>query len=317
MRFKLIVLLFIQCTVLKAHHPSGNIYTNTLLTGREGIIAKGKFSFLLITQANNFKLLSNTNAQSFNVNSMYVNNASLIYGVSKILNITASLPYLYVQGLSPISSIASEEKQYNGLGDASIYASIAVLKHKKINLIANVGVELPTGKTQNEYVNTITSTSNFGSNTFDGLFGLSIIKSFKTIKLIGQYQKTVTQKNSDNYHFGNNDQLSIKVTKSFAPKTCTEYSCTSNGSCLCSKKKESFFTINTGLIFEKNQQQQWNSENIENTGNCILFTSIGANIYINKNINIPIRSDLPLYQKINGVQNKISNRFTTGINFNF
>ncbi|MGH8005111.1 MAG: hypothetical protein ACRECJ_10370 [Limisphaerales bacterium] len=235
------------------------------------------------------------------------------YGISNSFGMNVELPYI-IREHSHIEDGSLETFNFEGFGDASVSGQYgfnfgSVISPARIDFLA--GIKIPTGLTsaENEDGEKAEATIQPGTGSWDGIFGANLQLPIFTVPSVagGLYGNLplnagisyrLNGKGTEDYQFGN--QVLAHVG--------TEYQMFSRLS----------------LLFQVNGRWQdfadigATGEFRSNTGGTYIFASPGLSFHVNNDVSAYSYAQIPVYQKVNGIQQvaKLNLQFGLTANLN-
>jgi len=235
----------------------------------------------------------------------------LQYGITGRFGLKAELPFIQREH-SHIEDSTVESFGFDGVGDLKAVGEYTLPFSDwefspRLTLLA--GIKFPTGKTDaaNEDGEVAEITIQPGTGSWDGIFGLNLKKPLFRVKTVtgGLYSNLpvtvgvtyqVNGKGKDDYKFG--EQILAHVG--------TEYLLFPHLSLLFQTdgRWQDFADVGTA------------GEYRSNTGGTWIFVSPGLNVQFNQAFSAYVYAQLPVYQKVNGIQQVAKLNLQVGLSAN-
>lgn len=223
----------------------------------------------------------------------------LRYGVSDRITLSAAVPYVLV---------GTAEGNASGLGDLITLMTVKAFSRNNFNVGIMAGVELPVGQQKNSTFDETTVV--VGSGSYDPMAGITIAKGWEKLTVKANALGKYTTNGFEDANYGN--LLVQNMTVGYQLKGVNAL-CTPDSA---QKKSGLYWNVFGGYYGEWLGQIEEDGEKDPNTGYYLGFASIGTSIGI-RGWNLPLTFLVPLYQQLNGEQNKSLFRFRIGVTKTF
>jgi len=235
----------------------------------------------------------------------FVTSPALRYGVNNRLVVSVILPYVSV-------TASGHDWSSNGLSDMMVLGDYHVCGNgtEKIRLSVTAGIKLPTGN-QHPYDQELPVALSSGS--YDPIVGASLVKKAGKVMLRANTFYKHSNKGFVDVYYGSFFSQSLMM--SFKP--CGEESCSPEDSLQRCKSLHPQFALFGGLVGESISPDIQDNIEIPNTGSYYLLAKAGIVLNFAESWSLPIALETPIYKSVNGMQNEISYRITTGLSFKF
>ena len=237
------------------------------------------------------------------------------YGVSDKLTISISQPYYWVNhnswGVDDNTGFwEPTENLESRLGNISLLSNYLIFKSKKSNFQVSVqgGLDLPIADKNSNgnqlYLN---------SGSINPILGLTASKNWNNLTAffsVNSKYNTVTGNGMNIGDFYTYDMsFNYLMKKKHNDENGIE--CDSN----CHETNKPVLTIFAGIKGELQNSNKYLSEAISNSGYYFQFIKVGAQIGIRNKVFMPVGFDIPVFQKINGIQNTVRWSMIIGLTF--
>jgi hypothetical protein len=224
----------------------------------------------------------------------------LLYGITDRLGVIVGVPFISRQH-SHIhhhhGADVHEAWSFSGLGDAVVTGQYALLlpdewSSGSLNLAA--GIKIPTGITdlKNEQGAVAEVPIQPGSGSFDGMIGFSYRGSLTTVPTLGNQFSTLTVEAGISYEFTGAGEDDWKAGNSLLVHVGSSYQFASRAS----------FLLQLNLKSQEKALPGTTNEPTESTGGVWFFVTPGMSVDFEQGFSLYAQLQLPLYQKVNGIQ---------------
>lgn len=232
------------------------------------------------------------------LNDMLITTASIRYGVTDQLMLSATLPHIL---------LFTDEGNDDGFGDLVLAGTYSLLKHQGFNLAAIGGVELPTGQQKDASFDNTTVV--IGSGSYDPMAGLTFSKKWEKIQLTGNGMYKFTTDGFDGNYYGDLCVQSLNVSYRLLGKN----NCSPSDSI-----RDNSFSIVTGAGYYGEWLDKITEDDVvdDNSGYYLGYATLSTKLSW-KQWSMPFVFSLPVIQNMNGNQHDAGLRFRTGLSFTF
>lgn len=235
---------------------------------------------------------------------MYATTLGLQYGVTNRFSVSANIPVYYArlqEYTMPYTTLLDSVKSTWRTGDASVLAHLQVLKSANgFGATLSAGVELPAGRPFNEQQNNLLVA---GSGSIDPMFGVELVKSWKSVLWSGRFLYKRNGTSSDGYKQG--DLMSGETWLAYQPKRAT-----ADSTALEKSLKVKWLV---GAKWQQFDASFFQETQMPNTGFMRIAVSGGLQILVNQKIYVPLTVSVPVCQELTGLQNWQQFRLSTGL----
>ncbi len=230
----------------------------------------------------------------------------LDFSLNKKLAFSAIVPFVH-QSRNTIS----EQQSSFGIGDFSFITQYTHFKGRFRSLNISAGIKFPTGKTNHRADSQILLSPDMqsGTGSFDFIFRSSASKTFSSLPFLTSYASALFRLNGMNNDFGSTSTF-VGRQFAFGDEVNSQI-----GARYLLTLKSGFLTPDIGLKI------RWANHNLEqqqaapNSGGYWLSLPLGVSFAPNEKKSIAFTAELPLYQKLSGLQ--ITTAFRLGFQINY
>ena len=205
-----------------------------------------------------------------------------------------------------------------GFGDTKVYLNYNLSKNSKHTFLLNVGVNIPTGSIQMKgmendmlYPNSrLPYMMQMGSGTFDILPGLTYNYQLHNLALGSQFSSVIrTSKNNVGYQYGNNYNLNLWIAYNWWNNFSSSLRFQGSNS-------EAIKGVDPTVPRYKEI-----AANPDNYGSNLTIGYLGT-VYnfqsgFLKNARVGVEYGMPIYQKVNGIQNQLKQSLIASFSYSF
>ena len=315
--FGIFLLVFISSNAW-AHHPTSGAglgQAGPIRTIPAFTLQKGKLVMALQTEFIKLDSFSDNELRGYAENGNDVHSVDYIlhtvfavgYGISDDFTLSLKVSY---EDLNSIKEAHHDEPDEihnrgdsKGVGDPVIFGQYRFIKVIRDDFESTFlfGLKLPTGKTSGRDRQGERFETEFqpGTGSWNPMFGIAASKRFGQLSLDANVLYTVATKGAQDTDLGDifhyNAALSYRVLKNTS--------------------------LAWDLIIEANgewkQKERIAGVKDENSGEHVLFLSPGTRLSINKQWSAYLSVGFPVFQNLNGIQNKTTSRTVFGISAAF
>lgn len=236
---------------------------------------------------------------------MYASTLGLQYGITNRISVSANIPLYYAmlhEYTMPYTTLLDSIKNTWRTGDASTMAHFQVLKSANgFGLTLSAGVELPAGRPFNEQQNNLLVA---GSGSYDPMFGVELVKSWKSILWSGRFLYKRNGTSSEGYKQG--DLMSGETWLAFQPQRQKA------ADSIVSQRPIKMKWL-VGARWQQFDASFFQETQMPNTGFMRIAVSGGLQVLVNQKIYIPLTISVPVCQELTGLQNWQQFRVSTGV----
>ncbi len=230
------------------------------------------------------------------------------YGIFDRFSVTGLITYINQQRI--INSSIGEENSLSstGFGDALLLLKYEVISQTivdQMQLAFGAGPKIPTGAsdlTQNGIL--LPADMQPGSGSWDFVLWGYFSDGYMPLLPLNIYAVVSYKINSSNDRF-NNSEAGYKFGNEFVSSIGAGF------------RTDSFFDYSFSIRFRATTQDQFDNEDVPNTGGIWLYAVPGLNLRITNYLTTRISAQLPLYRYLEGTQLTTSYSMTASIFYNY
>lgn len=250
-----------------------------------------------------------------NIDTITSYSVSASYGITDSLTFNIQLPYVKRKNIRAGEAEDGEFKVHphgdtKDIGDISALMQYKVYdKDIKVALLG--GVKAPTGKDNvRDNGELLEADIQPGSGSWDFFAGAAFTKEFEEFSIHSDLLYKYNKKGASNTRLGN--LLTFNIVLSYDLIKHDPHELEKIG-------EENHYSLSTffELNSEKALKDQYVGSSGENTGHEVVFATTGLQLVTNDNYSILFSVSKPMYQKFNGIQNKVNYRTSLAIGKSF
>ncbi len=207
------------------------------------------------------------------------------YSIGKRLHLTGYIPY-------KLNTYSTDEETntYQGIGDIGVIANYVLFKNKSSDTVLEIsgfnfsvkgGVEIPTGKFNNNFrIDQLPASLSTVSGSVDFIAGGRFIKYKNNTTFLGDYTFKYNLENATMYRFGMQNTLALIVTQKV-------------------EKQKMIFTPFAGIIGEHSSFDKFHDLDQHTTSGENIYVDLGCEFVIKK-LMAGVSAEIPLYSDFGG-----------------
>jgi len=232
-------------------------------------------------------------AEETPLSSILLSSLGVKYGLTDRLTLSAMIPY------AVLNTRMGNDK---GLGDLMLLGTYNLIRKNNFNLALSAGVELPTGVEKGSAFDETTVV--VGSGSYDPILSIAASQRWNKFALIGSafHRQTTRGFGGTTYSSVSLQNVQLSYTLKGHGEACADS---------CAKHDFGWY-LTTGYYGEWLGAIKTEDETDPNSGYYMGFATLGTAITL-KAWTIPVTVSLPLFQNMNGDQNKAGYRLRLSI----